>query len=566
MKTFGTLAMAKDGRSWVLDADPHVHLRAKRLFGKLKKSERGKLVLSATPEMSRELAWFLDRYPMEMQADHRKQLSSGASAHVDHMLRLNQLIDPNYAPPSFNLALPARDYQAREAAVLLEHGGLLIGDDVGLGKSVAAIAAMTDPRALPAIVACQAHLPRQWKGLIELFAPDLLVHVVKQSTPYELPRFFDRSVDVLVLSYHKLDGWSKVLSAYGRYIVFDECQELRHEDSARYRAAQEIAAAMPYRVGLSATPIHNYGGEVYNVLDILKPDCLGTRDEFFTEWCVGADRKKASLKDAKAFGAWAREQFLIVRHTRKQLKREIPAISIPHYIDVNKAALDKVKGEAERLAELILSVEGTVTGFDKLQASEQFSMLLRKATGVAKAPYAADFIRMLVESDEQVLVFAWHREVYAILNEKLKDLNPVMYTGSESISQKEASLAAFIDGRSMVMEMSLRSGAGVNGLEKVCSVAVFVELDYSPTPHEQGIGRLARDGQDETVLAYYLLSDTGSDPAVSEILGIKKEQHQGIKDPDEPFLEEVNVSGDHVRQLAANYLKQRGRKVAEATA
>ena len=38
----------------------------------------------------------------------------------------------------------------------------------------------------------------------------------------------------------------------------------------------------------------------------------------------------------------------------------------------------------------------------------------------------------LVEAGEPVLLGGWHREVYRIWNEALADLNPLMFTGSES--------------------------------------------------------------------------------------------------------------------------------------
>src|SRR5579884_3848269 len=46
--------------------------------------------------------------------------------------------------------------------------------------------------------------------------------------------------------------------------------------------------------------------------------------------------------------------------------------------------------------------------------------------------------------------------------------------------------------------MSLRSGAGLDGLQEDCTVGVFGELDWSPEQHRQCIGRLDRDGQTVT--------------------------------------------------------------------
>jgi SNF2 family DNA or RNA helicase len=563
--TFGTLW--REGTSWVMDAAPHVHGRMKRLFGRLQAERRGFLRFTATPDIAQDLAWVLERYPMVMTADDREALLAAAAQHRARLERLTQLLDPSYTPPTFALTSPPRSYQAREAAILLERGALLIGDDVGLGKTVAAIAAMTDPRALPAVVVCPTHLPRQWQREITAFAPALTTHIVTKSTPYELPQFFDRQPDVLIVNYAKLSGWAKALTAYAKYVVFDEVQELRHPGTARYEGAQTVAGAASYRLGLSATPIHNYGGEIFSILDLLQPECLGNYHEFTREWCGQVDaRGRAKLRDPKAFGTWAREQCLLVRHTRQEVGRELPPVlRIPQVVDTDAAALHRVKATAADLARTILATDAQPRGA-KFEAAQELSVLLRQATGVAKAPYVADFVRLLLESGERVVLCGWHRQVYEIWQQKLAEFRPRMYTGSESPAEKDAAIAAFIAGDTPLLILSLRSGSGVNGLQAVSRCIVFGELDWSPAVHEQAIGRLARDGQTGPVAAYFLTAEDGADPAIAEILGLKREQLEGIRNPTQDFLERHDTTGDHVRRLAAQYLRQIGQPLPEPMA
>ena len=75
---------------------------------------------------------------------------------------------------------------------------------------------------------------------------------------------------------------------------------------------------------------------------------------------------------------------------------------------------------------------------------------------------------MIVDSGEKVVLFGWHRAVYDIWLSELREYSPVMYTGSKSTVQKDASLKSFIDGDSKIFIMSLHSGAGINGLQTVC--------------------------------------------------------------------------------------------------
>ena len=188
-------------------------------------------------------------------------------------------------------------------------------------------------------------------------------------------------------------------------------------------------------------------------------------------------------------------------------------------------------------------------------------MLLRQATGIAKAPYVADFVRMLVESGERVVLFGWHRAVYDIWNSKLADLKPVMYTGSETPAQKEAAKNAFMSGEASVFIISLRAGAGIDGLQGNAHVCVFGELDYSPAIHEQGIGRIHRFGQAEPVMAYFLVTDSGSDPIIVDINHLKRSQIDGVRDADNELIEALQVDVDIIPMLAQRYLKQVGHKV-----
>jgi len=193
-------------------------------------------------------------------------------------------------------------------------------------------------------------------------------------------------------------------------------------------------------------------------------------------------------------------------------------------------------------------------------AAGQLDIKLRQATGIAKAPCVAAFVRMLVESGEKVLLYGWHREVYGIWQQELANLSPAMYTGTESPRQKEHAIDAFVRDECRVLIMSLRSGAGVDGLQHACRTVVHGELDWSPRVHHQCDGRIHRDGQTEPVVSYYLYADHGSDPIMLDVLEVKRQQADGITDPDAPLVEAIQqVDPGHIRRLAEEYLKERGR-------
>jgi SNF2 family DNA or RNA helicase len=397
--------------------------------------------------------------------------------------------------------------------------------------------AYRDPELLPALIVCQTHLPEQYKEEIEKFMPWLLVHIAKKGTPYKLAKYHDgKRPDVLIMGYSKLAGWAPALRGKIKSVLFDEGQELRRSGSQKYEAAGMVADPAKCVQVTTATPVYNYGDEVFNIVQIYAPDSLGTRDEFIREWgkYIGTH---LGVRDPGALRSYLIDQNLMIQRTRKEVGRELPEeIKVPHLIESDDAEFDRLMEGAEHNAELLSSRKASKE--ELFQLSGQFEWQMRRATGVAKAPFVAEFTRTLLESDEQIVLFGWHHDVYDIWREALKDFKPVFYTGQESPTQKLTSKAQFLSGEARVLIMSLRSGAGLDGLQAASHIVVFGELDWSPTMHQQCIGRLRRDGMkdDEPVVAYYLVSENGSDPMVADTLNVKRGQSEPFIDPNAKLL------------------------------
>lgn len=565
----GQLAL-QDG-AWHIVAQPHVMLRLKRVFERISKAQIDEVTLSDTVEHARELEWFLGRFPLDVSIPDRVYLEERSANHRTLEKTIADIMSGQYQlTMPFELAVPPRRYQQEAAALAMASGGLLLADDLGLGKTASAICAIVTSRTLPALVVTMTHLPAQWAAEFRKFAPHLRTHIIKGGAPYPLDKGPRGTIvplpDVVICNYHKLSKWAHVLGQYVKAVVYDEAQELRRETSDKYAGAKHISTKAKLRMGLSATPIYNYGGEIYNVLEAILPGSLGARHEFTREWCSHAsmDETKARIRDPKAFGTYLRSQGIMLRRTRKDVGRELPPLQrISHVIEADPNALEQVGANAAELAKTILAKGGA--GFDKMKAGQDLSIVLRQATGIAKAPFVAEFVRMVVETGEPVVLFAWHREVYTVLQDKLADLKPAMYTGSESAAQKAEAKRRFMESETDVLVMSLRSGAGLDGLQQRCRTAVFGELDWSPGVHEQCIGRIYRDGVPglDPVLAYFLLADSGSDPIVADVLGIKTGQIQGMRDPNLEMVEALDLGEHHIKRLAEGFLAQRGIKLPE---
>lgn len=580
-KTYGSVRKSEDGKAWVVSTAPYIMLRFRRLFvGATReqrmvrvvdgeqKSSADELMLVRTKRTARDLEWFLDRYPMKVAKSVMQEIEDLAAEHRKIERSVDVVMDPSYVAPTFTMAIEPREYQRQAAALALATRGLLVGDDVGLGKTVTAIATLTDPRTRPALVVTLTHLTSQWEAELHRFMPGLNVHVVKNGMVRDLTVASTRAEkrqavngkipypDVIVINYHKLKSWAEALGGVMRSVIFDEAQELRHFDSNKYLAAESIALQADFRLGLTATPVYNYGGEIHSILRVITQGEIGTRGEFVAEWC-GANSE--IVDKPRALGTYLREEGLMIRRTRTQVGRELPPLQqIAHKTDADLKALDEINDRVTELARIILREDKEDTPGQRMEASNEISWRLRMATGMAKAPYVADFVTMISESERKIVLYGWHRAVYDVWREKLKHLEPVFYTGEESTVQKDAAKSRFIkDPRCRLMILSLRAGAGLDGLQGVARTVVFGELDWSPGVHEQCVGRVYRDGQAEPVVAYYLVSDYGADPVMADVLQIKDLQARGIRDPDADVIERSQVDPDKIKRLAADYIARK---------
>lgn len=560
-RTYGKVCFQDGGDlpQWRIEAEPQILIVLKNVFPRVAKGVRGEVTILDSDEVCRNIEWFLSRYDLEVPARERRILRERSRRHKDTILRMEEILGRKHRRRAVPLAIPARDYQTQAAELWVARKGLLIGDDLGLGKTVEALAAWAlEPKMLPAVVVCLAgRMPYQWEANIRKFLPQASSHVIEKVKPYELPKFMGKAPDILIITYHKLHAWANIIANYVRSVVFDEAQELRRTESAKYEAAKRLAERSRWRLGLSATPIMNYGGEIWNVMDVLAPGLLGTWEEFKREWCSGWGRSW-KLDDPDAFGSYAREQFLLLRRTRLEVGRELPPLTkIPQPVDSDRAPIDGVETAARELAKIILAGQDLEQG-EAMQAAGELDWKLRHATGVAKAPHVADFVRILIENGERVVIFAWHRTVYDILNERLSDYKPANYSGEESVPQKNESFRRFTEKETPIILISLRAGQGLDGFQHGARTVVFAELDWSYGIMEQCIGRVHRDGQKEPVTAYFMVSDKGSDPVVAEALGLKGDQLEGIRNPGRELFQRLQSETGRAESLARHFLKERG--------
>ena len=463
------------------------------------------------------------RYPLALrQSDMERWENALADARAYVVRREEARQTPQRVAPNSGTFLGRlTPFQEEGLAFLLRSDRCLLADEMGLGKTVQALAMLAETGAYPALVVAPPHLMHNWQNEIARFVQKadgtpLRVHVIRGLKPYPLPQ-----ADIYLMHYLLLRGWKESLpQAAIPTVIFDEVQELRHSGTEKYSAASLLAEKAGRVVGLSGTPIYNRGAEIWNVVNILDFHFLGDYESFTREWCYGYGNQIVAKPEL--LGQKLRDEGMMLRRTKQEVLKELPPKRrLVMEIDSDDSVYKKLMQPVwETLRQLKNSRDADASQRALWEMAVETGE--RQATGIAKAPYVAQFVRALLDAGERVLLFAHHHEVMDCYRRELKAFSPAFITGKETPAMKERSVERFMTGRTDLCCISLRAAAGLNLQRASC--VVFGELDWSPAVHSQAEDRAHRMGQTDSILCYYLVSKGGSDQDMQDALGLKVSQ------------------------------------------
>jgi len=548
---YGTLSYNKRSKLWQIKGEPALTQMAKRLFPGSESGKRGVARFGAHRRIIGDIAWLMQRYPLAVAPADLDRWDEALKEALDFARQKEALFVPqaDIAPPPGVFLGVLRHFQQEGFSWLCRVKRGLLADEMGLGKTVQALACLAKLDSFPCLLVVPPHLVRNWQAEINRFLSLKgslpRVHVLQGIKPYALPE-----ADIYIVHYLLLRGWKEALPQMEfKALVFDEIQDLRHAGTEKYSAASLLSSACDRVYGLSGTPIYNNGGEIWNVVNILDFHFLGDFESFTREWCYGYGNNVVIKPDL--LGEHLRREGLMLRRTKKQVLPELPdKRRLVQEIDADSAAYKKLMQPVlDKLRRW--SKDQALTASQRALLEGQISLEERQATGIAKAPYVAQFVRALLESGEKVLLFAHHHAVMDTYHNDLKHLSPAFITGRETGAQKEKSVLRFMEGHTDLCCISLRAASGLNLQRATC--VVFGELDWSPAVHSQAEDRAHRIGQKDSLLCYYLVSPKGSDMDIQERLGLKVSQFLGLMGESPQSADEdaqsAGIARQHVQRL-----------------
>jgi SNF2 family DNA or RNA helicase len=143
-------------------------------------------------------------------------------------------------------------------------------------------------------------------------------------------------------------------------------------------------------------------------------------------------------------------------------------------------------------------------------ALDGLSEIMREG-GIRKVPLALDFIKGKLDDDpsESLVVFAWHKDVAAMLHDGLKDYQPVMVTGETPAADRQKHIDAFQSGEAKVIIGNIATLSEGVDLSR-SSTVIFVEATWATSAFEQASARVENIQKLGIAPAVYILTTRNS--------------------------------------------------------
>jgi SNF2 family DNA or RNA helicase len=438
--------------------------------------------------------------------------------------------------------------QAAHRALFKMSGGALFADEVGLGKTIEVGMVLKEMDFRDTrdsfLVLTPAQLAPQWqKELQEKFGLDFVCNYDDDFYGFDAHDKIIASVDTAKSKTNKDD----VLSRRWDVVVLDEAHYVRNDDTMRYELIEDLDYGEAFFA--TATPIQNDISDLYNIIDLIRPGMLGTRQQFNNRYVVDSD--DAQIKRSEELQEKLNR--VMIRNRREETKIDF----------TNRNVHTNVFEPSSAETELYDAVTEYVrTNYSSDDARHLVLFTLQKE--VVSSPYAVDKtidrwlgdntraisrgernalrdiqsivddidrttkqnrLRHIIETIQdqigttRAVVFTQFRPTQDAIADGIRGLDlPVhIVNGDLSSKGKERKVAQFKDeGGIMVATDSISEGRNM----QFCNVLVNYDLPWNPMKVEQRIGRIDRIGQEREVHVFNMaLEGTIEEHVLNKLFG-----------------------------------------------
>lgn len=428
-----------------------------------------------------------------------------------------------------------RGYQAFGAKFALSQRRAILGDEMGLGKSVEALAAM-----------CHLHLQDEKHFLVVCPASVLVnwAHEIRRHselTPYRLhgadrQRNFQawaRLGGVAVTTYDSLRSLPNPNEIRLAMLVVDEAHYAKNPAAERTKAVLNWTRRTGRVLFLTGTPMENRVEEFRTLVGHLRPDLAYSINA--VDGLVGAQRFRQAVAP------------VYLRRNQSDVLEELPP------------RLDTEEWVALEGAGLAAYQEAVVSG--NFMAMRRAAFAPGNPDGSSKLSRLLEIIEEAASNGRKVVVFSFFRDVLGTVASVLGDIAIGPLTGSISPIERQSMVDQFTahPGPATLVSQIQAGGVGLN--IQAASVVILTEPQWKPTIEDQAIARCHRMGQVRRVDVHRLLAEDSVDQRMLEILAAKTilfdeyVRRSELKDisPDAVDISDINEARKAGTQAQAEY-------------
>lgn len=407
------------------------------------------------------------------------------------------------------------DYQIVGAEFLKRRQWALLGDEMGVGKSVQAILA-TSTISGPKLIVCPAMLRETWREELLKWYDELPTHSIIEVV--DKPAKCDWSMmheDIYyIVSY---DGVRKIPEEFKpNAIIFDEVHYIKNVKAIRTKSCHDLVLrTLPTMCAcLSGTAIKNNVTEFYSILLLLSYCPQGTNGLKITEKSQYAFSLRFSKPTSRLIGTpdGVREitEFKGIRNIKrlkgylkgKYLRRKAASVlELPPLVEKEIIIKDRVSGHDKELLQ----------AFNEAQEGKKGDHISSVKMGNAhdKVKFTVDYVVDIIDGgdDESVVVYTDHVDSCKMLYDKLfsRKLEVDLIHGSIPVSKRSLKIKNFQKGKTKVLVCTI--GAASEGITLTAARhMVFNDYSWEYVAMAQAIKRIHRISQKRNCIIHYLFS------------------------------------------------------------
>lgn len=423
-------------------------------------------------------------------------------------------------------------FQRVGAAYLAGGRRVALCDDVGLGKTVQTIAAMSDLLARGEIesvlVIVPGHLKRQWAREIATFTGNGLAPTVIDGPPKKRAELWAAVDVVAIANYELLQRDGEPFARPWDLVIIDEAQQIKTSRTHSARLCRSLDA--PLRWALTATAIENSLPELYSIMEFLAPGSFGEWNEFDRKF-IRRDfwGKIKGYRNLEEIRDIIRPHFL--RRRVEDLDVFVPKhaedVGIEFTPDHRAVYLDVAQGLFESLDEFRAQAVNEATALERSlylrEVADDPRLIDREIEGrSSKLDVLNAILEEANDKGERVVVFTqWERMARIIAEE----IGAEKITGKMQFGARDNAFKRWADGYGpLVTTDCSRSGLNLQSANWV----VNFEPHWNPAVMRQREGRVWRLTQDRPVQARTLYIRDSIEDDVLDVVAGKLELFEAI--------------------------------------